>query len=211
MFMGGTMEKRALKIWVLLQLAFFIGGCGWIQEKIGGPKAVAENFWNATKTGDPEKIKIYVTQASLKNELVASPSKAADQEFTMDRAQIEKNIARIPTTLNNKGVLIKLHTILLKEDGKWKVDVSQTMATLLGGMMGELAKAVGETVASAVQNKMNVKDATHKTGDPVMVEWHGTWYPSTVIDCSNTNCKIHYDGWSNSWDERVTFDRIRRE
>jgi hypothetical protein len=58
-----------------------------------------------------------------------------------------------------------------------------------------------ETTAAAVFPK----------GSNVMVEWKGSWWPAKVIDVSEGKApyKIHYDGYSSSWDEWVTNDRIK--
>lgn len=47
-------------------------------------------------------------------------------------------------------------------------------------------------------------------GDPVEVNWKGSWYPAHVISVGKNKWKIHYDGYSNSWDEWVTARRIRK-
>ena len=52
--------------------------------------------------------------------------------------------------------------------------------------------------------------AVFKTGDKVDVEWHGKFYPSTVLAVlPEDKYKIHYDGWSSSWDEVVPVKRIK--
>jgi len=49
-------------------------------------------------------------------------------------------------------------------------------------------------------------------GDAVMVEWKGSWWPAKVIALRDgaTPYKIHYDGYSKSWDEWVGDARIRK-
>lgn len=48
-------------------------------------------------------------------------------------------------------------------------------------------------------------------GNPVMVEWKGRWWPARVISLrkGNSPYKIHYDGYSASWDEWISNARIR--
>lgn len=48
-----------------------------------------------------------------------------------------------------------------------------------------------------------------RVGDKVEVKWSGTWYPATVLAASGGGYKIHYDGWSSSYDEVVEPVRIR--
>lgn len=51
-----------------------------------------------------------------------------------------------------------------------------------------------------------------KKGDPVLVEWKGSWWPARVIALREgiAPYKIHYDGYSASWDEWVGPNRIKR-
>lgn len=48
------------------------------------------------------------------------------------------------------------------------------------------------------------------SGQKVMVEWHGSWYPGEVLNVlGNNKFKIHYDNYSTSWDEVVSDRRLR--
>ena len=47
-------------------------------------------------------------------------------------------------------------------------------------------------------------------GSTIDVEWHGTYYPATVLaSAEDGNVRIHYDGYGDEWDEDVGEDRIR--
>ncbi|MFH1829846.1 MAG: Tudor-knot domain-containing protein [Pseudomonadota bacterium] len=49
--------------------------------------------------------------------------------------------------------------------------------------------------------------------DAVMVEWKGSWWPAKVIAIGKGKApyKIHYDGYSSSWDEWVGDARIKKK
>ncbi|MCB9629982.1 MAG: hypothetical protein H6725_21625 [Sandaracinaceae bacterium] len=50
----------------------------------------------------------------------------------------------------------------------------------------------------------------YATGQAVEVEWRGTWYPATILAFEpNGLVRIHYDGWSDEWDESVDPARVR--
>jgi hypothetical protein len=51
--------------------------------------------------------------------------------------------------------------------------------------------------------------SSFKEGDVVEVEWHGTWYKSTVLEVRPEGYKINYIGWANTYDEVVGPARIR--
>ena len=64
-------------------------------------------------------------------------------------------------------------------------------------------KIAGETTAAAMPK------SNFTVGDPVSVNWKGSWYPARVIATGKGKWKIHYDGYDNSWDEWVTASRMR--
>jgi len=48
------------------------------------------------------------------------------------------------------------------------------------------------------------------TNDEVDVEWRGRWWPATVLDRKGSGrYLVHYDGYSDDWDEVVAPERIR--
>lgn len=49
---------------------------------------------------------------------------------------------------------------------------------------------------------------TCTVGHKAKVKWKGYKYSGTIIGEKNKKCRVHYDGWSNSWDEFVDDDRI---
>jgi hypothetical protein len=51
----------------------------------------------------------------------------------------------------------------------------------------------------------------YKVGDKIKVEWKGSWYPAVVknYNAANKCWNIHYDNYSDSWDECVGKKRIK--
>ncbi len=49
----------------------------------------------------------------------------------------------------------------------------------------------------------------HAVGDKVDVKWNGSWWKGEVLSVSGDKYRVHYTGWSSSWDELVTADRLR--
>lgn len=46
-------------------------------------------------------------------------------------------------------------------------------------------------------------------GDPVDVEWHGSWYPAVLLERRAEGWLVHYEGYDESYDEVATPSRIR--
>lgn len=54
------------------------------------------------------------------------------------------------------------------------------------------------------------KESGRAHGSPLQVEWHGKYYPATVIGpAEGGKVRIHYNGYGSEWDEDVGEDRIR--
>jgi hypothetical protein len=51
--------------------------------------------------------------------------------------------------------------------------------------------------------------AHYDAGARVDAEWHGSWYPAVVRDGRMGIHQVHYDGFSNDWDEWVSSRRLR--
>lgn len=54
-----------------------------------------------------------------------------------------------------------------------------------------------------------VKPRGTREGDRVEVEWKGKWYRGLILESSGDQCKVHYVGFADSWDEWVGPDRMR--
>jgi hypothetical protein len=50
----------------------------------------------------------------------------------------------------------------------------------------------------------------HQVGDHVLVEWRGAEYPAVIVSVeSPARFVVHYDGYSEDWDEVIPIARIR--
>jgi hypothetical protein len=50
----------------------------------------------------------------------------------------------------------------------------------------------------------------HQVGDHVLVEWRGAEYPAVIVGIEGpARFHVHYDGFSEDWDETIPATRIR--
>jgi hypothetical protein len=50
----------------------------------------------------------------------------------------------------------------------------------------------------------------HQVGDHVLVDWRGAEYPAVIVALEGPeHLVVHYDGYSNDWDEVIAASRIR--
>lgn len=155
-------KRSTIAICFIFSVFYALAGCSLGQDK---PKEVAVKFWEATKSGDPAKIKPFVTQASLANDLMKNQSAQDDQAtFILGEEKIDGDKATIPTVIQDQNIKFELTTVLLKEDGKWKVDVTQTMTSMLGGALGEMMKGI-EQIGDQVGKELD--DALKDFGEQI--------------------------------------------
>src|SRR2546430_7212749 len=65
-------------------------------------------------------------------------------------------------------------------------------------------------MAASRQGKPVYANTPLNPGDPVHIEWQGSWFPGEVVQLEDEgNIKIHYEGWDSSWDEVVPRSRLR--
>ena len=126
------------------------------------PQSVARKFWDAMANRDIETARSYVTRASRES-LSIDQDEAADLQITLGEMTRTEGEVRISTimkqTSDAKEQGIPLQTILVQEDGAWKVDAERTMFSILGGAMGQMMDSlkqgiedIGEAFKNGMQN-----------------------------------------------------------
>lgn len=145
---------------LLVAVTFLALGCSG--SKLSDPKAVADQFWSATKTGKVEAIKPYVTQASLSHDMMKEDAQATTGSYTLGEAKIENDTATVPTALKDNEINIEFQTVVVKEGKAWKVDVEKTMMTMFNGAMGELMNTLKnvDQAQSATEGALKGTDET---------------------------------------------------
>lgn len=92
-----------------------------------------------------------------------------------------------------------------------KADFEEYLRKYPNGSFAGIAKNRIKLLASASAPHAAAASAAMEfaVGDPVDVEWKGSWWPASVLEIRKDKYKIHYDGYGNEWDEFVDRTRIR--
>ena len=110
--------------------------------------AVAKAFWEAMEARDVEKAKSYATKESANSLQINEDEEDQEVVITFGEVTIEDDKSTIETTMHpidaETNLEIPLKTVLVLEDGEWKVDFDQTMMSMLGGAMGAMMDAMKE-------------------------------------------------------------------
>ncbi len=112
--------------------------------------AVAKGFWDAMNAKDIQAARSFVTKGSADKLQIKDKDTTASCKVTFGNIKIEDNKTTIDTTMQtNDGTTefqVQMQTILVKEEGQWKVDAEQTMMSMFGGAMGEMMKGLGKAL-----------------------------------------------------------------
>ncbi|OQZ01515.1 MAG: hypothetical protein B6D35_03020 [Candidatus Brocadia sp. UTAMX2] len=141
-----------------------------ITENTGGPLAVARQFWNTINTNDIQSVRLFSTKESG-NRLLTIDGALANHTTTFGEAKVNENKATIPTVVQaQRGTTMtetRMQTVLVEEDGQWKVDVGQTMASMPGGIMDTIAIEADKTME---EGSRTGAEETEKSPDAAMQE-----------------------------------------
>jgi len=144
------MKFRLTHVVAALLLA---AGCGTGD----GPGAVAEAFWTASKEGDIELAKTYVAEGS-KATMNNSGDSQSLGDFSLGEVTVDGDRATVETNVAAKEMELAFQTVLIRQEGDWKVDLDATtdemMRSLFGTTMGDFTKKMGEAMGEAVGETM---------------------------------------------------------
>lgn len=112
--------------------------------------AVAKGFWDAMNAKDIQAVRLYATKESADKLQAKDTNAPANCKVTFGDIKIEDDKTTIETAMQaNDGTTefnVQMQTILVKEEGMWKVDAEQTMMSMFGGAMGEMMKGLGKAL-----------------------------------------------------------------
>lgn len=130
-------------------------------EKIDTPKQVAEKYWNALKTGDLSTAKNLVskgTQQNLESYLALQP----DKKTTIEKVTLGTEQTTITTVIYPKdksyGNRYIIETVLVLEDGQWKVDASHTQPPGSITTNKEELEALAKQLSESMQENIDTMD-----------------------------------------------------
>lgn len=163
-------------ICLALLISIFTSGC----RKDKSPQEVAQCFWDAMKVQDIENSRKYST-TSTRTLIDASSEQFKDSVVTFGKIVIDGDLTTIDTTVRTQKhgteTSIPFQTILIHENGEWRVDYAQTKETIkaedsFSGItknvqeFGEkLSKRMDEALEEIKQKMPEYEEKMKKLGD----------------------------------------------
>jgi hypothetical protein len=124
------------------------------------PQDVADRFWRAVMTQHPAKIRRYV-RAQDQQTLKDDPEIMPVESFELSRVVIDGDAATIETRITlgaDKPVALKIDTLLVRENERWRVDYSGTIQNI--SLESNLAQVIeqieafGDTVKKGIDKSV---------------------------------------------------------
>lgn len=106
--------------------------------------AVAQGFWNALNANDIQAVRSYATKESMAKLQIKDTDALTNCKITFGEVKTEDNKTIIETVMHTyqgtTGSEAQMQTILVNEDGQWKVDADQTMMSMFEGSIVEMTQ-----------------------------------------------------------------------
>ncbi len=124
--------------------------------------AVAKGFWDAINADDIYTARSYATKKSGDSLELKKRDTSSSGKVTFGDVKNEGDMTIIETIIQASEGETKLEfpikTVLVKEDGQWKVDFDQTLMSMFGGVVGEMIEGfkkgfeeIGKSMADDLQ------------------------------------------------------------
>lgn len=130
-------------LFVFLALFATIPGCA----RPLPPQDVADRFWHAVMTQHPAKIRRYV-RAQDQDTLTDDPAIMPVESFELGRVVIDGDATSIETRITlgaDKPVALRIKTLLVRENERWRVDYSGTIQNI--SLQSNLAQIIDQIEA----------------------------------------------------------------
>ena len=140
---------------IVLMLVVAIGlslGCSR-----GGDEAVAvaREFWDAMIDEDIERARACATEESAGSISINEESSPEQAEVTLGSVTQKDDHISISTTViatdEGQEMNIPLETIVVQENGAWKVDAGRTMMSMFGGAMAAMMQGMTDAMADGME------------------------------------------------------------
>jgi hypothetical protein len=143
------------RLFVFAILIALLPGCGG-----GSAVDVAGKFWDAVNDGNLEKAKKYATQETAASLTMNDDRGDAevDVEFGASTVEGERTIieTHMVTRMGDVNQTVDMKTVLVQEDGEWKVDIINTMMSMFGGAAQEMMQGMTEAMGQTMEDMGNV-------------------------------------------------------
>lgn len=156
-----TTTRRANAAPRAIRMMYLLGAVGLVTACAGaeGPEAVADHFWAAVQDGDAETARAYSIESETSSLKMEDESSIESYELGETRSDDGKALVKTRVTTAGEWELdLSFETVLIEDDGVWKVDVDQTGSRMVRAVIGasteELVRGIADTLRGAMGEVM---------------------------------------------------------
>lgn len=138
-------------------------------------ETVAQSFWSAMEAKDIDKARSLATKDSRESLSIDENADEQEVEVVFGEVTVESDHTAVATTLTSVAgdgtkMSIPLTTIVVQEEGEWRVDASRTMMSMFGGafegMMEEMTGAMQESMQELGETMVEtMEEGVGETGE----------------------------------------------
>jgi hypothetical protein len=158
---------RATRVLYLLGAAGLVAACTGAE----GPETIADRFWAAVQDGDVETARAYSIESESSS--LELEDESAVESYELGEVLIEDGKALVETRVTTAGeweLDISFETVLIEDNGAWKVHVEQTgrrmVRAVIGASTEELVRGIADTLRGAMGEVMEgVAEGIRELGD----------------------------------------------
>lgn len=144
--------KSPVKVAGLIYILLLLYGC-----QSATPEEVTTKFWRALASGQIENAKNQTTQDSQRFVNLQEQEIDKNSAIKTGEAVVNDLNASVETTINRNDKPVSFNTVLLKENGNWKVDYQQTHTNIAMAPLDGIAKSLqklGDTVTDQLEEQV---------------------------------------------------------
>jgi len=150
-------------------------GCG--SGEADRAKQVAQAFWDATVAGDAELAQTFVSAGSMfqpnksKGDSPPGDVKLGAVDVDGDDAAVETVVTKLDA---ESPMNMEFETILVREEGSWKIDMDKTTGSMMQGAFAAMAEAMGSAMQGMAEGMAEGMKEGMKEGFAQMDKSPGT-------------------------------------
>jgi hypothetical protein len=134
------MLRRSVLAVVAMVFIMLFSAC---QKGGDDPASFTEDFWKAVRSAGIKAAKSYTTAESRKA-IEKGFQMSAMGNFEIGEAEVSGDTARVVLIDTDSADRKEFITTLVKEDGKWKVDLVQTVEEMMGSEAGRYMRILAQ-------------------------------------------------------------------
>ncbi len=146
------------KLLIISSVLFLTSAC---VDKTDSPRQVAEQYWDALSNGDFSTARKLVSESTRQN-LDDYLALAPNQKTSLGKIKLGDELTTVATTIYPDNaepeINYELETVLILENGQWKIDAARTQAPITISANEEELEKLAEQLSESMKENIDTMD-----------------------------------------------------